>query len=105
MSRDDALAGPILRVFEARAKEGRVEEPGELRRVHRGLRLLSAGERADRRSQGDILSLRVLPGLDGPLDVLVEIDVSGRCGVRPGVEAVALGKESKYLFQAKDFIC
>lgn len=49
-----------------------VEIPGKLRRFSRAVRFLSPGESLSRDSDASILSLRVLPGLEGPFTALVD---------------------------------
>jgi hypothetical protein len=52
--------------------ERRVEEPGKLRRIARSLRLLEPGQRVSRDEDPQIVSLRVLQGLEQPLRVLCD---------------------------------
>ncbi len=71
------IAGPGL--FDASIEAGgasdraakRVDLPGKIRRIARGVRLLSPGERISRSADSSILALRVLPGLDKPFRALV----------------------------------
>lgn len=72
------IAGPGL--YEATIDDGsatdrmakRVDVPGKIRRLARGVRLLSPGERVDRSSDPSIVGLRVLPGLEKPFRALVD---------------------------------
>ena len=72
------IAGPGL--YEARIDAGgasdrmakRVDEPGKIRRLARGVRLLEAGQSVSRKSDPSIVRLRVLPGLDRPFRALVD---------------------------------
>lgn len=72
------VAGPGL--YEARIDAGgaadrmakRVDEPGKIRRLARGVRLLEAGQSVSRKSDPSIVGLRVLPGLDRPFRALVD---------------------------------
>jgi hypothetical protein len=50
----------------------RVEEPGKLRLRTRTLRFLEPGQGLSRADDPSVLALRVLPGLDRPLNALVE---------------------------------
>jgi hypothetical protein len=49
-----------------------IDSPGKLRRVARGLRLLSPGDRLSRAEDPSIVGLRILPGLERPFEVLVD---------------------------------
>lgn len=72
------VAGPGL--YEAAIEDGgardriakRVDVPGKIRRLARGVVLLEPGHRLDRSSDPAIVGLRVLPGLDRPFRALVD---------------------------------
>lgn len=71
------IAGPGL--YEAHLDDGgasdriakRVDVPGKIRRLARGVRLLEPGQRLDRSGDPSIVGLRVLPGLNRPFRALV----------------------------------